>query len=113
MRLDSLPVAAVVLACAWCAAEITDLTALAVGFSVIAVGATAAVAGRRRSGNGFWLVVVVVMVLLALVIGLLLIPGGSGWIGLVIQVAAMLLLAPLIPVLYALSFPDGPGGGAS
>lgn len=113
MRLDSLPAAAVVLASAWCVAEIIDLTALAAGFSVAAVGATAAVAGKRRGGTGFWLVVAAVMVAIALVVGLLLIAGGPGRIGVVIQLAAMLLLAPLFPILYALSFPNRPGGGAS
>ena len=56
---------------------------------------------------------VVVTADLALLIGSLRMTGGSGRIGLVIQAAAMLLLAPLIPILYAVSFPDRPDGDPS
>ena len=112
MRGLALPLGTVALAVLWCLAQAVDSRSMAAAVAVAAVWAAAATAARRRGGRRLRLAVAAPMLLLGagLAVVLLVAPGSAA--GLAAQIAILLALAPLAPLLYAATFDRGPGGGA-
>ncbi|MFV2073241.1 MAG: hypothetical protein ACC742_11405 [Thermoanaerobaculales bacterium] len=104
----ALPAVTLILAAAWLFSQALDLPWIAASAAVVALGAVCAPAVRRRA-PARRLPVFLIGILLFLAAGLvfLLQPANEPADGLLVQVAIMAVLAPIVPLVYALTFSDG------
>jgi Na+/melibiose symporter-like transporter len=101
----AIPLVATLLALLWCLAQLLSSAYLATATAVAVIAATLALALQRRQGRALpWMIAGIVLILAILLVGLLL---TDSQLGLSLQVALIVILAPLVPLVYALTFePD-------
>jgi hypothetical protein len=111
MRTGATPAVTLTLAALWCLAQAVDAPLLAAGVAVAAIGASAGTAVRRRSTRRLQVAVAALTALLgAGLAAVFAAPAGSP-LGIGAQLAILIVLAPLAPLLYAASFGQSPGDG--
>ena len=100
------PISVLLLVAGWLAATALDLPVMAAVVAVSCIGAACAGAVCGRAPD-LRLAAALTAILIALLAALLFLPGGKtgGATGLCLQLAFMALLAPLVPIIYALTFP--------
>lgn len=103
------PVAALALAGLWCLAQAVDAPRLAAAVAVAALAAVSATSVLRRGTRRLRFAVLLPALLLgAGLVGVFAAPAGSA-IALAVQLAILIVLSPLVPLLYAASFERPPG----
>jgi hypothetical protein len=109
MRRRQLPLLAVGLALLWLVAQAMASPGLAALVAVAALIGACALALRRRPGAALSAGLAVVALIVGGVLALLLCRPGQGVHGLLTQLALVVVLAPLVPLLYAATFvlPEG------
>jgi hypothetical protein len=113
MRTLGLPAAALALAGLWCLAQAADAPRLAAAVAVAALAAASATALERRGTPRLRLAVLLPAVLLGAGLAAIFAAPVGSVLGLAAQLAILIVLAPLVPLLYAASFERPPGDGAS
>jgi hypothetical protein len=104
-----LPVAALVLAGLWCLAQAVDAPRLAAAVAVAALAAASATSVLRRGTRRLRFAVLLPALLLgAGLVAVFAAPTDSA-VALAAQLAILIVLAPLAPVLYAATFESQPG----
>lgn len=108
MKAPLVPVAALALAGLWCLAQAVDAPRLAAAVAVAALAAASATAVLRRGTRRLRFAVLLPALLLgAGLVGVFAAPAGSA-VALAAQLAILILLAPLVPMLYAATFDSQP-----
>jgi len=109
MHRSALPVTAAALALAWCTAQLVSSGWLAAAVCVLSIPAACLPALARRPGRAATTAVLggMAAALAALIFPLLL--GVTGASALALQLGFVVLLTPLAPLAYALTFPDDDG----
>jgi hypothetical protein len=99
------PIATLVLVAGWLSAMVFDLPMMALAVAVLCLGAVCADAARRRSpARGLGIALTAILAVLGATIATLLLTPPEDPGGLLIQVAAVAVLAPIVPLIYALTF---------
>ena len=102
------PAVTLILAAAWLFSQALDLPWIAAAVAVVALGAVCAPAVRRRApARRLPVFLVGILLFLATGLALLLQPAAEPAHGLLVQVAIMAVLAPIVPLVYALTFDGG------
>jgi uncharacterized membrane protein HdeD (DUF308 family) len=101
----AVPLGAALLALLWLLVQLLNSAYLATAAAVAVIAATLALAFQRRQDRALpWLVAGIVLILAALLVGLLYTDRQAG---LYLQLALIVILAPLVPLVYAFTFePD-------
>jgi hypothetical protein len=100
------PVSVLLLVAGWFAASALDLPRVAAVVAVACIGAACFGAIRRRAPDRRLVVALsVILVALLAVLLILLGRGTGGATGFYLQLAFMAVLAPIVPIVYALTFP--------
>ena len=100
------PISVLFLVAGWLAATALDLPRMAAAVAVSCIGAACVGAVRGRAPDrrlAAALSAILIALLAALLFLLVKEPGGAT--GLYLQLAVMALLAPIVPIVYALTFP--------
>jgi hypothetical protein len=101
----TVPLTAVLLALLWCLAQQLDRPVLVTAAVVLIVAATSALAVQRRRSRALALLIVGINLILAVLLFSLLLT--DPLLGLYLQLALIATLAPLVPLVYAITFePD-------
>jgi len=109
MRTPPLPAAALALAGLWCLAQAVDAPRLAAAVAVAALAAASATSILRRGTRRLRLAVLLPALLLGGgLVAVFAAPAGSA-AGPAVQLAILIVLAPLVPMLYAATFESEPG----
>lgn len=109
IRTPALPGAALVLAGLWCLAQAVDAPRFAAAVAVATLAAASATSGLRRGGRRLRFAVLLPALLLgAGLVAVFSAPADSA-VALAAQLAILIVLAPLAPVLYAATFDSQPG----
>ncbi len=100
------PISVLLLVAGWLTASALDLPRMAAAAAVLCIGAACGGAIRRRAPNRR-LAAALSVILVALLAVLLFLLGrqGGGATGFYLQLAFMAVLAPIVPIVYALTFP--------
>ncbi len=96
------------LSCGWLFAQTIDSPVAAAVVCVLAIASCAALGSRRRQSIAFVVFLCVLSLLIAAFLTYCLIGEFSAGGGFIVQVLFFLLLAPFVPLFYALSFPNRP-----
>ena len=96
------------LAAGWLFSQAFDLPWIAAAVAVVALGAVCTSAVRRRApARRLPVFLVGILVFLAAALALLLRPAAEPAHGLLVQLAVIAVLAPIVPLVYALTFDGG------
>jgi hypothetical protein len=100
------PVSVLLLVAGWFAASAFDLPRMAAVVAVACIGAACVGAIRLRASDRRLTVALSVVLVALLAVLLFLLGGGTGGAtGFYLQLAFMAVLAPIVPIVYALTFP--------
>jgi uncharacterized membrane protein HdeD (DUF308 family) len=109
IRTPALPGAALALAGLWCLAQAVDAPQIAAAVAVATLAAASATSGLRRGSRRLRFAVLLPALLLgAGLVAVFSAPADSA-VALAVQLAILIVLAPLAPVLYAATFDSQPG----
>lgn len=104
MKTPASPVVALALAGLWCLAQAVDAPRLAAAVAVAALAAASATALERRGTRRLRLAVLLPVLLLGAGLAAIFAAPVGSVLGLAAQLAILIVLAPLVPLLYAASF---------
>lgn len=102
----AVPLGATLIALLWCLAQLLDSACLATVAAVAAIASTLALGFQRRQGRTIRGLVAGVVVILAGLLVSLLFAGPLA--GFYLQLAMIVILAPLVPLVYAVTFEPEP-----
>ncbi len=103
------PAVALALAGLWCVAQAVDAPALAAAVAVAAIGAAAGTAIRRRGSRRLRVAVAALSLLLGAGLAAVFAAPAGSTAAFAVQLALLIVLAPLAPLLYAATFAEPPG----